>query len=238
MKKTIIAIHAIFLALLLGTALLPTAKADQISYVGTLTSSTDVFETTFTLAATSDVLLQTFGFGGGTNQKGSVISGGGTDPFLAIYAGTGATASILNDSTNNPFATSLDINNYDPGFVGCPSAAAPAIGGSAVCGDVRMALTSLAAGTYTLLLSDGQFIPGALFDDGFLGDSDNFADFTGGVFCNLEINGIDCPNTTGAYALDLSTKPPSGGTNVPEPGMLALLGAGMLAAALASRKAR
>jgi len=238
MKNPIKAIVLASLAFLFAAALAPRAQADAFSYVGTLASSSDVFETTFTLGVASDVLLQTYGFGGGTNQEGTVLAGGGTDPFLAIYAGVGPTATVLLDALSNPYATSLDITNYDPAFVGCPSAIAPSIGGSPVCGDVRMSISALAAGTYTILLSDGQYIPGAVFDNGVLGDSDNFADLTGGVFCNLEINGVDCPNSTGAYALDLSTKPTGGGSTVPEPSTILLLGAGMLAATLIARAAR
>jgi hypothetical protein len=217
------------------------ARADEYSYVGTLASSEDVLETIFTLGVSSDVLLQTYAFGGGTNQKGTLIADGGTDPLVAIYSGVGATATILTDAMGNALASSLDLTDYDGSA--CPPAGAPSIGGSAQCGDVRLSIADLAAGTYTVLLSDGQYLPGAVFDNGVLGDSTNFADLTGGVFCNLEINGADCPNTTGAYALDITTTAKTsggggGGTSVPEPPTLLLLGLGALAAKLATRTER
>jgi hypothetical protein len=196
-------------------ALVPGAlQADFVSYTGTLSSSTDVVEETFTLSSPGTIGLQTWGFGGGTNAAGDVISPGGTDPFLAIFSGIGASATILTDGMGNPFGTSLDLSNYgNPNFLGCPPAGAPVIGGSAQCGDITMTLPSLAAGTYTVALSDGQYIPQAVFDNGTLGEG--FSDLTGGGFCNLVINGVGCPDSLGgAYAFDITGLP---GAAVPEP---------------------
>jgi hypothetical protein len=229
-----------FFALTLAPAAL---HAGSLSFVGTLASSTDVFETTFTLTSTATIGLQTWGFGGsgaGTNAAGAHIAGGGTDPFLAVFAGTGSGATILTDGLGNPFATSLDQANYgNPNFLGCPPATAPVIDGAPQCGDITMTLPSLAPGTYTVLLSDGQYVPGAYYDNGTLGEP--FSDFTGdtggigGTFCNIVI-GVDlvaCPNTSGAYAFDITGLPTST-SPVPEPafggslGGTALLGLALL----------
>ena len=76
---------------------------------------------------------------------------------------------------------------------------------------LRVNLSDLAAGTYTIVLSDGQYIANAVFDNGTLGEG--FSDLTGSAFCNLANGGRNCPNTTGAYALDVATSAAS----VPEP---------------------
>jgi len=210
------------------------AYADGTSYVGTLANpdSSDLtmstFQATLVLTTISDVTLQTYGFGGGTNQAGTVISPGGTDPFVGLFSGTGSAALFIN-------GTSLDLSNYTPG---CPPAGTVSDFGGTTCGDVTLTFDDLAAGTYTVLLSDGQFIPnaavgsGSTLGDGFLdltgGSNDgtgffcNIADFTGGVETN-------CPNTSGNYALDVLTTPAT--STVPEPASLALLGSGLLATA-------
>jgi hypothetical protein len=206
-------------------ALIPTAlQAASISYTGTLASSTDVVEETFTLASPGTIGLQTWSFGGGTNAAGNPILPGGTDPFLGIFLGTGASAAILTDGGGNPYGTSLDLSNYgSPNFLGCPPAGAPVIGGSPQCGDITITLTSLAAGTYTVILTDGQYIPQAVYDNGTLGEG--FNDFTGGAFCNIAINSVNCPNTSGAYAFDITGLP----TSVPEPAPAGLVAAVLLA---------
>jgi hypothetical protein len=191
-------------------------QADFASYTGTLADSTAVVEKTFTLSAPATIGLQTWGFGGGMNAAGDVIAAGGTDPFLAIFSGAGPGATILTDGASNPFGTSLGLSNYgSPNFLGCPPAAAPMIGGSPQCGDISMTLPSLAAGTYTVVLSDGQYIANAVYNNGTLGEA--FSDFTGGAFCNLDINGVACPDTLGgAYAFDI-TGLPGAVAAVPEP---------------------
>src|SRR5580658_10541557 len=93
-------------------AVAPAAFAESVSYTGSLTSSTDVFETTFTLASSAAITLQTWGFGGGVNAAGATILPGGTDPFVAIFSGTGPDATILTDASSNPFGTSIDLGNY------------------------------------------------------------------------------------------------------------------------------
>jgi hypothetical protein len=189
-------------------------QADSVSYTGTLSTSTDVVEQTFTLSSPTTIGLQTWGFGGGTNAAGTLIAPGGTDPFLAIFFGTGASATILTDGMANPYGTSLDMTNYgNPNFLGCPPAGAPIVGGFPQCGDITMTLPSLAAGTYTVVLSDGEYQANAVFDNGTLGEG--FTDFTGGGFCNIDINGVGCPNTSGAYAFDITGLP--SGAAVPEP---------------------
>jgi hypothetical protein len=175
-----------------------------------------VVQETFTLSSPAAITLQTWGFGGGTNAAGTPISAGGTDPFLAIFFGTGASATILTEGSGNPYGTSLDMLNYgNPNFLGCPPAGAPIIGGSAQCGDITMTLPSLAAGTYTVVLSDGEYQANAVFDNGALGEG--FTDFTGGGFCNVDINGVGCPDPFGgAYAFDITGLP---GAAVPEPAL-------------------
>jgi hypothetical protein len=191
---------------------------DTASFTGTLASSTDVFETTFSLPTSTAVTLQTYGFGGGMNAAGTPIASGGTDPFLAIFAGAGPTAAILTDGLGNPFGTSLDLGNYG-GFSGCPPAGQLAIGGADVCGDITMSLL-LPAGDYTVVLSDGQYQANAVVAPGATTLGDGFSDFTGGQFCNVLINGVNCPNTAGAYALDISGPPAA---PVPEPPAVALI---------------
>jgi hypothetical protein len=203
------------------------------SFTGTLATSQTTFETTLTLTSASDVTLQTYGFGGGTNAKGTVITAGGTDPFVAIFDGTGSGATILTDGSGNAFGTSLDLGDYGS-FVGCGPANTVSDFGDTTCGDVTMTLDGLAAGTYTIVLSDGQYIANAVFDNGTLGEG--FADFTGGVFCNTvdTTTGTACPNTSGAYALDVTVTSQS--APAPEPGTLVLLGTALAALAWKRRR--
>jgi len=210
-------------------ARVPLALADSTStqsYTGTLATSDSVFETTVTLTAGDDVVLQTYGFGGGTNAAGTVIAAGGTDPFLAIFDSTGQILTYPTGDPLNPvdaYGTSLDLSNYSS-FTGCPPAGVVDIDGS-TCGDITMSIADLAAGTYTIALSDGLYVANAVFDNGNL--SEGFTDeFTGGQFCNLEINGVACPNTSGAYALDVTTITPTVAT--PEPAIFPLLALGLL----------
>jgi len=201
-------------------AFVPVAlQADSVSYTGTLSSSTDVVEETFTLSAPATIGLQTWGFGGGTNAAGTVISPGGTDPFLAVFSSSGA---ILTDGSSNPFGTSLDLSNYSS-FVGCGPAGTVSDFGDTTCGDVAMTLTDLPADTYTVVLSDGQYIANAVYDNGTL--SEGFSDFTFGGFCNIvdSTTSTPCPNTSGAYAFDI-TGLPAATSPVPEPSPVALLG--------------
>jgi len=206
----------VLLAMALAAA--PGAADITLSFTGTLASPDTIAEFMIVLPVAGTVTLQTYGFGGGTNAANKVIPPGGTDPFLAIFSGTGSTATIVTDASANPYGTSLDITNY-ASFVGCGPAGAPVIGGSPVCGDITMSPT-LGAGIYTIVLSDGQNFANAIFDNGTL--DEGFTDLTGGNFCNLSINGVDCPNTSGAYALDVTA--PDGTTVVPEPSAAALLG--------------
>lgn len=211
---------------LLALAALP-ARADSTqSYTGTLGSPYDDFEVLLTLTATSNVTIQTYGFGGGTNANGTVIAPGGTDPFVGLFANLGLSPTFID-------GTSLDLTNYTPG---CPAANTVSNFGDTTCGDVLLSFSDLAAGTYTIVLSDGQFIPLAALGASTTFDN-SFFDFTGGVFCNLQDvdTGTDCPNTSGAFAFDVTESAPS--TPAPEPASLLLLGSG-LAATLGFRKRR
>ena len=72
-----------------------TTPAGAISCTGTLSIPEHVFLETFSLAGSSTITVQTYGFGGGTNKAGTVIPSGGFDPLVALFSGPANTASNL-----------------------------------------------------------------------------------------------------------------------------------------------
>jgi hypothetical protein len=192
------------------------SSAGTISATGTLLSPEDTVLINFTLVGDGSVTLQTYGFGGGTNAAGTVIASGGFDPFVGLFSGSGSGAIFIN-------GTSDILTNYSPG---CPPAGTIAIGSvPGQCGDVNLQFSDLAAGTYTVLLSDGEYIPNAVFETspGFLGDG--FTDLTGGVFQTC-YDASDCNTDTANWALDITT---SGASSppIPEPPSYELAGLGV-----------
>ena len=207
--------------MMLFTTLL--VHAASLSFEGTLASSDSVFEQTFGLSGVSTVTIQTFGFGGGTNAAGTVIPSGGFDPLIALFSGPVASATIYVDGFGNPLADADNLLNPPWSFVGnCPPAGTIAIGSDNDCGDDFMQV-ALAAGTYTLVLTDANYIPNAVYDNGAL--SEGFTDLTAGVFqtCDPVSNACIAPN--GKYAVDIT----STSVFAPEPGALWLMALGLAA---------
>jgi hypothetical protein len=194
------------------------------SYTGNLPGPDSTVLLALNLAAPGDVTLQSYGFGGGTNAAGTTIAPGGFDPFAGLFSGSGDTA-IFIDGTSDILTT------FSPG---CPPAGLVAIGNVPdQCGDVNLMFAGLAAGSYTVLLSDGAYLPNAVFEapGGTLGDG--FTDLTGGVFQTC-VDQNDCNSDTANWALDITTPSSS---SVPEPGSatLALLGITLAMAAATGR---
>jgi hypothetical protein len=164
------------------------------------------------------VTIQTFGFGGGTNAAGSVISPGGFDSLVALFSGPPET--ILTDGSGNPVSSAAGTTQFAPG---CPPAGTVLVGGNGICGDNRLVAT-LSPGAYTLLLLDANFVPFAVSPGPPISSllSDGFADLTGGVFQTCTSGA--CISNNGNFAVDISGIP---ATTVPEPGTLALLTSGL-----------
>jgi hypothetical protein len=202
-------------------------SASSLSFTGTLDSPESVFAATFALTAADTVTFQTWGFGGGTNAAGQLISAGGFDPLIALFNGSGPAAAIVTDGSGNPLADADNLFNPPWSYVGnCPPAGTVAIGADQDCGDDLMQV-ALPAGTYTLLLTDANYIPNAIYDNGTL--SEGFTDLSGGVFqtCDPVANACITPN--GNYAVDIVSTDLA--ATAPEPGDLSLLGAGLAALA-------
>lgn len=212
------------LATLFGCALTCSgASASSVSFVGNLSSPESIASFTLVVTGSTQTIdLQTWGFGGGVNSANNTILSGGFDPLLALFAGTGGGASLIDGSADN-------LSNFGS-FMGCPPAGTVLFSnGDNVCGDLTMSFT-LAPGTYTLILSDANFVPNAFFDNGTLGEG--FADLTGGAFqtCDFNSNGVmSCITPSNFWALDITGEAVTVSQNpTPEPASLLLLGTGLL----------
>ena len=207
-----------------------TTGSGAISCTGTIDTPEDYFLKSFTVSGSGPqaITIQTFGFGGGTNAAGSVISSGGFDSLVALFSS--APETILTDSGGNPIASVPGSTQF---FPGCPPAGTVSIGGIATCGDNKLAAT-LSPGTYTLLLSDANYVPFAVSPGPPISSllSDGFADLSGGIFQTCVSNGA-CITPNGHFAVDISGVPLS---TVPEPSTLTLLGSGLMALVYARRR--
>jgi hypothetical protein len=207
---------------MLAVSVLPVAASGSaVSFTGTLATPETVFETTFTLLSSSTVTFQTWGFGGGTNAAGQVISSGGFDSLIALFSGPVATAAMYTDGSGNPLADADNLFNPPWAYVGnCPTAGTVAIGSDNDCGDNFMQV-ALAPGAYTLVLTDANYIPSAIFDNGAL--SEGFTDLTAGVFQTCDPVSNACITPNGNYAVDIT----STSAFTPEPENLPLMALGL-----------
>jgi hypothetical protein len=102
-------------------------QASTISLTGSLNpdDANDVLLYQFTTSTTSDLSFQSWGYDGGTNGAGHVISAGGFDPYLSIFLGSGPTATFFQSNDDGCFG----------------------------CADPSLTLLGAAAGTYTIALT-------------------------------------------------------------------------------------
>jgi len=140
------------------------------------------------------------------------------------YTGTLSTPEDVFETTFT--LTSADTVTFQTwGFGGGTNAAGTVnIGGDNDCGDDFMQV-ALTAGTYTLVLTDANYIPSAVFDNGAL--SEGFVDLTDGVFQTCDPAANACISPNGNYAVDIVTAQSDLGTPVPEPSTLPLLCIGL-----------
>jgi len=187
---------------LIALASLP-AAANTLSYVGNLPGDdpNSYVLICFHLNTASDIVVDTFGYGGGVNGNGETVGGTGFQSVLDLYDGSG---NLLLDSV------------ADPPLVGaCPPANDDAYG---FCGDADLDYTEYysgwaPAGDYTLaLLAFGNGPAGLTLADGFLGT---------GTF-----DGNDGMRDS-SYAVDITGDSIGPCTNMPEPASLLLLGSAL-----------
>lgn len=176
---------------LLSMAALSVASGALITTVtGFLSDPNDEVFTTFVYdpSAGATLNIQTWGYGGtagapgGVNGAGLVIPSGGFDPIIALFVGTGDSASLvaINDDGDCP-----------------PGTAAPN------CYDATLNLTGLEPGTYTLVLTVyANFPNGPTLGDGFEGDGD-FDGRTG--LYSVDVTAVPEPMTLSLMGVGLLT---------------------------------
>lgn len=213
-------------SLFLGTAF---ATPTNFSFTGNLSQDDDVQLFNFTVGTSSNVILRTWSYAGGTNAAGQAIPEGGFDPILALF-----------DSNGNY------IDQNDDG--GCGVVAADSVTGN--CWDTYLEVPSVQPGNYTVsVMLYPNFANGPTLSDGFAMQGQgnftgshcgvpggSFLDYAGGCVQRTSFWAFDI---LGAEAAGIPSGPPGPPpTGVPEPSELAFMMIGLLAVAFLSRRRR
>jgi hypothetical protein len=201
---------------LLLTALLSgiAAPAFAGTVTGTFSTDEDVVSIPVTLTHADAVTIYSTSYGGGLNLDGTVSAPGGFEPLLTLYSPTGA----FLDSAGGDQTCVAGIN-ADPG--------------TGTCGDAVLHFASLAAGTYTLAVTENINYPNGNLADGF--SETGFGNFTGticgstGGFLQSDLAGGACVQRSAAFTVNVA---------VPEPADLAVLFVGFAALAVAGATRR
>ena len=191
--------------------------ADTLSLSGNLGNGAGATAIHFTIDAGQDLVIQTYGYGGGTNAAGTTFSGTGDQAgFMSTLGLYDAAGNLLMDSGASP---DYGCNDMGPGTAN--------VDGSFTCGDSYLSLRDYTfdvsdtapAGSYTLVLFAG-YVP-----DGTLP-----ADLSAYTFpTDGSVYRYDGQTVTDFYAVDISgasISPPSSVSSVPEPSALWLMAAG------------
>lgn len=221
MRRFLFGSATVLLAGLLVPSLL---KADSFSFTGSLAAGNQVQLFDFTVGATSNVILETWSYAGGTNAAGTVIARGGFDPILAVFNSTGAIVG-QNDDGGSHVAADITGAHFD----------------------TWLNLTTLAAGNYSVaVMQYDNFANGPNFSNGFVeAGNPNFATTFNGGSCGtnpfVDVAGAganSCRDSQWAFDILGVESASVGGTPVgtPEPGTLVFLGSGLLGLAAARRR--
>ena len=214
------------IALVLGSA--STAQASSISYFGSFAEDDDHFEASFTVAASTQVFLQTWSYAGGTTPNGEVVPDGG---FAAVLSLFGPIDPVLDP--NDPLLA------FDAGGTAPLDCGPRGIAGTGFCLDAFLS-PILGPGTYHLVLTQNDNTPDFAYGDGSLRDGQG--NFTGPNFSGVP--GFDAfidpfgNQRTSAFALSITVPFDDPVPVIPEPITLVTLASGSIFGALRRRRMR
>lgn len=177
------------------------AWSASTSYTGVFSHDDQVELISFSLNSTSDVIVRTLSYAGGTQADGHVVSPGGFDPNLTLFDAAG---NFIDENDDGP-----------PGDV-------PSDPSSSEAFDALLHNTLL-AGSYTVALTQYLNTNQTSLADPF--SQSGTGNYTGDAFgcSNGSFCSLDEQNRTHAWALDIVTQP------IPEPATVVLLLAGLAA---------